>query len=121
MGKLPPRTAEFVEKLRKNNIEMGDTLLWWIAIGYDAPRLIADTVKNAGSKPEEIAGYWNTLKRGQASTAISPGRRTITTATRTRGGHVPSQLAEGKAPSRSRLATRRDCRAGPVHGPGDRA
>ncbi|HET6608757.1 MAG TPA: ABC transporter substrate-binding protein [Rhodopila sp.] len=61
-GKLPPRTAEFVDKLRKNNIEMGDTLLWWIALGYDAPRLIAETVKNAGSKPEEIAGYWNTLK-----------------------------------------------------------
>src|ERR1700743_3745116 len=35
-GKLPARTAEFVEKLRKNNIDMGDTLLWWIAIGYDA-------------------------------------------------------------------------------------
>jgi branched-chain amino acid transport system substrate-binding protein len=61
-GKLPPRTAEFVEKLRKNNIEMGDTLLWWIALGYDAPRMIAEAVKNAGSKPEEIAGYWNTLK-----------------------------------------------------------
>jgi branched-chain amino acid transport system substrate-binding protein len=61
-GKLPARTAEFMDKLRKNNIEMGDTLLWWIAIGYDAPRLIADAVKNAGSSPQEIAGYWETLK-----------------------------------------------------------
>jgi branched-chain amino acid transport system substrate-binding protein len=61
-GKLLPRTAEFVEKLRKANIEMSDTLLWWIAIGYDAPRLIADAVKNSGSGPEDIAKYWRSLK-----------------------------------------------------------
>ncbi|HEY6431282.1 MAG TPA: ABC transporter substrate-binding protein [Acetobacteraceae bacterium] len=61
-GKLPPRTAAFLDRLRANKIEMGDTLLWWIAIGYDAPRIIADAVKNAGSTPEQIAGYWNTLK-----------------------------------------------------------
>jgi len=61
-GKLPPRTEAFVDRLRSAKIEMGDTLLWWIAIGYDGPRLIADAVKNAGSTPEQIAGYWNTLK-----------------------------------------------------------
>ena len=61
-GQLPPRTAEFVGRLKKANIEMGDTLLWWIAIGYDAPRLVAEAVKEAGSSPQEIADYWNTLK-----------------------------------------------------------
>jgi branched-chain amino acid transport system substrate-binding protein len=61
-GKLPARTAEFMDRLRKNNIEMGDTLLWWIAIGYDAPKLIADAVKNVGSGPKQMAGYWETLK-----------------------------------------------------------
>lgn len=61
-GKLPPRTQTFVDKLRAAKIQMGDTLLWWIAVGYDAPFLIADAVKNAGSSPKEMAKYWNTLK-----------------------------------------------------------
>ena len=61
-GKLPARAAAFVDKLRSAKIEMGDTLLWWIASGYDAPYLIADAIKHAGSEPKQIAGYWNTLK-----------------------------------------------------------
>jgi branched-chain amino acid transport system substrate-binding protein len=61
-GKLPPRATEFVEKLRKAKIDMGDPLLWWIALGYDGIRLIADTVKAAGSSPEQITEYWNKLK-----------------------------------------------------------
>ena len=61
-GKLPPRTVAFMDKLRHAKIEMGDTLLWWIAIGYDGPRMVADAVKHAGSAPKQIAGYWNTIK-----------------------------------------------------------
>jgi branched-chain amino acid transport system substrate-binding protein len=61
-GKLPERAAAFVDRLRKSGIEMNDTLLWWIAVGYDAPRMIAEAVKAAGSGPEQIAGYWNTAK-----------------------------------------------------------
>jgi branched-chain amino acid transport system substrate-binding protein len=61
-GKLPPRTAEFADRLHRAKIEMGDTLLWWIAIGYDGPRMVADAVRNAGSTPKEIAGYWNSIK-----------------------------------------------------------
>jgi branched-chain amino acid transport system substrate-binding protein len=61
-GKLPPRTAAFVDRLRSAKIDMGDTLLWWIALGYDGPRMIADAVKHAGSTPKQIAGYWNALK-----------------------------------------------------------
>lgn len=61
-GKLPSRAASFVEHLRKTKVEMGDTLLWWIACGYDAPHMMAETVKAAGSGPKEIVGYWNKLK-----------------------------------------------------------
>jgi branched-chain amino acid transport system substrate-binding protein len=60
-GKLPPRTVDFVKRLEAAKIEIGDTLLWWIAAGWDSPRLIADTVKAAGSEPKEIAGYWSKL------------------------------------------------------------
>ena len=60
-GKLPDRTTAFVERLRTAKIDMSDTLLWWIALGYDGPRMIADAVKHTGSKPEEIVGYWNKL------------------------------------------------------------
>lgn len=60
-GKLPEHTREFVDKIRKANIEMSDTLLWWIALGYDGPRMIADAVREAGSSPKEIGNYWNHL------------------------------------------------------------
>jgi branched-chain amino acid transport system substrate-binding protein len=58
-GALPARTIEFVERIRQAGIEMSDTLLWWIALGYDGPRLMAEAIKQAGSAPEEITGYWN--------------------------------------------------------------
>jgi branched-chain amino acid transport system substrate-binding protein len=61
-GKLPDLAAAFREKLAKEKIDMSDTLLWWIACGYDAPRLIADTIKAAGSAPADVTGYWNKLK-----------------------------------------------------------
>ena len=58
-GKLPPRAAEFVGRLKANKIEMNDTLLWWIGVGYDAPFMIADAVKNGGIEPKQMADYWN--------------------------------------------------------------
>jgi branched-chain amino acid transport system substrate-binding protein len=61
-GKLPARAQDFVAKLAKAKVEMGDTLLWWIALGYDAPRLMAETFKAAGTAPEQIVGYLNKLK-----------------------------------------------------------
>ena len=61
-GKLPPRAEEFVSRLKASKVDMGDTLLWWIAMGYDGAKLIADTVKAAGDKPDQIVGYWNKLK-----------------------------------------------------------
>jgi branched-chain amino acid transport system substrate-binding protein len=61
-GSLPDRTKVFVDRLRSAKIDMSDTLLWWIALGYDAPMLIAAAIKNSGSEPEKVVAYWNKLK-----------------------------------------------------------
>jgi branched-chain amino acid transport system substrate-binding protein len=61
-GKLSDRTSAFVDRLKSAKIDMGDTLLWWIALGYDSPRLIAEAMKNVGTEPEQIVGYLNKLK-----------------------------------------------------------
>src|SRR5215470_748914 len=45
-GNLPDRTKAFVDRLRRAKIDMSDTLLWWIAVGYDTPHLIAQAIKN---------------------------------------------------------------------------
>jgi branched-chain amino acid transport system substrate-binding protein len=61
-GNLPDRTKAFMDRLRSAKIDMSDTLLWWIALGYDTPHLIAQAIKNVGAEPEKIVGYWNKLK-----------------------------------------------------------
>jgi branched-chain amino acid transport system substrate-binding protein len=61
-GKLPERTRAFVDKLRAAKVDMSDTLLWWIAVGYDTPHLIADAIKKSGPEAEKIVAHWNTLK-----------------------------------------------------------
>jgi branched-chain amino acid transport system substrate-binding protein len=58
-GKLPDRAAAFVDRLKAAKIEMNDTLLWWIGVGYDAPFMIAEAMKNGGLEPEQLASYWN--------------------------------------------------------------
>jgi branched-chain amino acid transport system substrate-binding protein len=60
--KLSDRTKAFLDRLKSAKIDMGDTLLWWIALGYDSPRMIAEAMKNAGPEPAEIVGYLNKLK-----------------------------------------------------------
>jgi len=37
-------------------------LLWWIALGYDAPMLIADAIRKSGAEPDKIVAHWNKLK-----------------------------------------------------------
>jgi branched-chain amino acid transport system substrate-binding protein len=61
-GKLTDRTTAFVDRLRSAKIDMSDTLLWWIALGYDTPRMVAEAIKSAGAEPEAIVGYLNKLK-----------------------------------------------------------
>jgi branched-chain amino acid transport system substrate-binding protein len=61
-GKLTDRTREFLDRLKSTRIDMGDTLLWWIALGYDSPRMIAEAMKSVGTEPQQIVGYLNKLK-----------------------------------------------------------
>jgi branched-chain amino acid transport system substrate-binding protein len=61
-GELTDRTKAFLDRLKSAKIDMGDTLLWWIALGYDSPRMIAEAMKSAGTEPEQIVGYLNKLK-----------------------------------------------------------
>ena len=61
-GKLNDRTTAFLDRLKSAKVDVSDTLLWWIAVGYDTPRLIADAVKSSGVEPAQIVGYFNQLK-----------------------------------------------------------
>ena len=61
-GKLSDRTNAFLDRLKSAKIEMGDTLLWWIALGYDSPRMIAEAMKAVGTEAEQVTGYLNNLK-----------------------------------------------------------
>jgi len=61
-GKLPPRAAAFIDRLRSNKIDMSDTLLWWIGVGYDSPYMLAEAIKAVGTDTEKLAGYFNKLK-----------------------------------------------------------
>jgi branched-chain amino acid transport system substrate-binding protein len=61
-GKLADRTTAFLDRLKSAKVELSDTLLWWVAVGYDSPQLIAEAMKNAGTEPEQVAGYLNKLR-----------------------------------------------------------
>jgi branched-chain amino acid transport system substrate-binding protein len=61
-GKLPPKAQEFVDRLKAAKIEFGDTLLWWVALGWDAGMMMADIFKNAGTKNDDIVAYMNKIK-----------------------------------------------------------
>ena len=59
-GKLPPQAAAFVERLKTAKVDFADTLLWWVAMGYDGPRIIAEGLREAGTAPADLTAYWNT-------------------------------------------------------------
>jgi branched-chain amino acid transport system substrate-binding protein len=61
-GKLSDRTSAFLNRLKSAKIDLGDTLLWWVAVGYDSPRMIAEAMKNVGTEPEQVVAYLNKLK-----------------------------------------------------------
>src|SRR5215813_12311917 len=61
-GALTDRTKAFLDRLKSAKIDMGDTLLWWIALGYDSPRLIAQAMKAVGTEPKQVVGYLNKVK-----------------------------------------------------------
>jgi branched-chain amino acid transport system substrate-binding protein len=61
-GKLPDRAAALIERLRSHKIDMSDTLLWWIGVGYDTPYMLAQAIKAVGTDTEKLAGHFNQLK-----------------------------------------------------------
>jgi branched-chain amino acid transport system substrate-binding protein len=61
-GRLPDRTTGFLDRLKRAKIDLGDTLLWWVGVGYDSPYLIAEAMMNVGTEPEQVVGYLNRLK-----------------------------------------------------------
>jgi branched-chain amino acid transport system substrate-binding protein len=61
-GRLNDRAAGFVDRLKSARIELGDTLLWWVAVGYDSPKMIAQAVKESGAEPQQIVDWLNKLK-----------------------------------------------------------
>ena len=61
-GKLPPRSQDFVARLKTAKVDMTDTLLWWITCGYDVPYIVAAAYKAGAGTPQEIAAHWSTFK-----------------------------------------------------------
>jgi branched-chain amino acid transport system substrate-binding protein len=61
-GKLPDRTTAFLDRLKHAKIDLGDTLLWWVGVGYDSPYLIAEAMMHVGTEPEQVVGYLNKLE-----------------------------------------------------------
>jgi branched-chain amino acid transport system substrate-binding protein len=62
-GKLPPRSQEFVDRV-KGKINLSDTLLWWVAGGVDAVNLVVKAIETTGSSSgPDIIGYWNSLRQ----------------------------------------------------------
>ncbi len=61
-GKLPPRTQDFVDRV-KGKISLSDTSLWWVLLAVDGISLIAEAVDRSGSSTSDaIIGYLNTVR-----------------------------------------------------------
>src|SRR5215475_10811416 len=61
-GKLSPKAAEFVDRLKKEKVDFADTLLWWVALGWDGAQMMIQTLKAVGSKADDVVAYWNKVK-----------------------------------------------------------
>jgi branched-chain amino acid transport system substrate-binding protein len=62
-GQLNDRTKAFLDRLKSAKVDFNDTLLWWVAVGYDTPRMIAEAMLATGTEPAQFVGYLNTLKK----------------------------------------------------------
>jgi len=62
-GKLPERARAFVDRLKSQKIDMSDTLLWWIGVGYDSPYMMAEAMKAVGTDTKALTDYFNKLKK----------------------------------------------------------
>ncbi|MBS0241268.1 MAG: ABC transporter substrate-binding protein [Proteobacteria bacterium] len=57
--KLTPQTADFLQRLTKANVAYADTLLWWIACGYDGIKLLAEALREGGTAANDVSAYFN--------------------------------------------------------------
>jgi branched-chain amino acid transport system substrate-binding protein len=48
-GKLPEKSAQFVETVSKGGVKLDDTMLWWVGLGVDTVNLIKEAVETAKS------------------------------------------------------------------------
>ena len=61
-GKLPARSQELVDRLA-GKVNLSDSLLWWVAAGFDAITLVAKAVEATGSTDSEaLIAHWNGLQ-----------------------------------------------------------
>jgi hypothetical protein len=97
-GKLPPRAQEFVERLHKAKLDMGDTLLWWIA---SWPR----RSRRPAAHPSRSRVTGTSSRRGPAFMAISLLRPSSTTASRITRSSCARSILCVTAHSTSRRAT----------------
>src|ERR1700744_774745 len=61
-GKLPDRTVAFLDRLKSAKVDTGDTLLWWVGIGYDTVKMTAEAIKNGGIEPQKMTDAFNKMK-----------------------------------------------------------
>jgi branched-chain amino acid transport system substrate-binding protein len=58
-GNLPAPTQAFIDEV-KGKVELSDTSLYWVLVGVDGVRLVADAVAKTGSSDADaMIGYWN--------------------------------------------------------------
>src|SRR5262245_34705754 len=61
-GKLPARSEELMGRM-KGKVDLGDTLLWWVAAGVDAITLFSKAIETSGSTDSAgIIAYLNSQK-----------------------------------------------------------
>lgn len=62
-GKLPARSQALVTRLKAANVDLSDSLLWWVAGGVDAIYMIAKAIEATGSTDAAaIIAHWNQVK-----------------------------------------------------------
>ena len=61
-GKLPAHSQELIDKMR-GKVELSDTLLWWVAGGYDAITLFGKAIGANGTDSQGIISYLNGLDK----------------------------------------------------------
>lgn len=61
-GKLPAHSQELVDRM-KGKVNLSDTLLWWVAGGYDAITLFGKAIAANGAESAGIIAYLNGLQK----------------------------------------------------------